>query len=422
MTVRDLVRSRAWLAALAGGAVIAAAAAQTPVVPPPPEAPVIPPQPGAASVIPPSPGAVPVMPPAPGPLPLVTPPQSAPAPDGKPAGAELPPLVLPVSADEPAKREVAPAPRPVAAAPVAVPVLVEPPMAPVVVLTPPAPPAMVIKEVAKPIPPEPVKPVEQAKPADPPKVTGPSTTDRPVRVLDAAPLGADTGIRSAGKTVDHVAAFEAALLDARTALARARDYSCHFVKQERVHGKLLSEQTAELHARANPYSVAVKVIAPASSAGAEAAYVAGKNAGKVRMKPAGAYGIQAWVSLDPADPRIASESRHSVAEVGIAAVIDRLEKIVAIEHRLRNPLGVLSSDYTFAGRPVTRYEVVAGRPHALRYAHTVVVYVDKETRLPVRFEAYDQPAGVRPAGELLECYSFVNVKLNSGVGAEVFEK
>jgi hypothetical protein len=409
MTVRDLVRSRAWLAALAGGAVIAAAAAQTPVVPPPP----------AGAVVPPPPGAVPVVPPAPGPLPVVSP-KPAPVPDGKPVGAELPPLVLPVSADEPAKREMAPAPRPVAA-PVAVPVLVEPPMAPVVVLTPPAPPT-VIKEVAKPIPPEPAKQADVAKPADPPRVTGPSTTDRPVRVLEAAPIGAETGIRPAGKAVNHVAAFEAALLDARTALARARDYTCHFVKQERVHGKLLPEQTAELHARANPYSVAVRVIAPAGAAGAEAVYVAGKNAGKVRMKPAGAYGIQAWVSLDPADPRIASESRHSVAEVGIAAVIDRLEKIVAIEHRLRNPLGVLSSDYTFAGRPVTRYEVVAGRPHALRYAHTVVVYVDKETRLPVRFEAYDQPAGVRPAGELLECYSFVNVKLNSGVEAEVFEK
>src|SRR5947208_1417954 len=47
MTVRDLVRSRVWLAALAGGAVVAAAAAQ---FPDPPAAPVAPPLPAAPAV------------------------------------------------------------------------------------------------------------------------------------------------------------------------------------------------------------------------------------------------------------------------------------------------------------------------------------------------------------------------------------
>jgi hypothetical protein len=306
------------------------------------------------------------------------------------------------------------------------------PLTPVVPAEPATPPAVtktVIREVAKPIPPEPAK-LTAAGPAaivptDAPKVTGPNTTTRPAQFQDAATIAttpADPGARMTTVPADPGVAFEAMLLDARAAFARVHDYTCHFIRQERVHGRLLPEQAAEMYARSTPHSVALKTIAPAGAAGAEAVYVAGKNAGRIRMKPAGAYGAQAWVSVDPTDPRIASEARHSTADIGIGAVIDRVARMVSVERRLRNPLEILSADYTYAGRPVTRFEVVAGRPHALRYAHRVVVYVDKETKLPIRVEAYDQPTLDRPAGDLLESHSFVNVKLNVGVGSAVFDR
>jgi hypothetical protein len=297
-------------------------------------------------------------------------------------------------------------------------------MAPTVPVLPP-----VIQEVARPIPPEPILPAPQeptklatpsATPAEPPTVTGPSTTaTRPTRFEDPAVV---IDIRPGTPTADATTAFEGALLDARTAFARVRDYTCHFIRQERVRGKLFPEQTAELYARTTPPSIALRVIAPAGAAGAEAVYVAGQHAGKVRMKPPGGHGLAAWVSLDPTDPRITSEARHSVASVGIAAVIERLERIVSVEKRLRNPITVVASEYEFAGRPVQRFEVIADRPHALRYAHRVVVYVDRELKLPVRFEAYNQPTPGQPTGELLECHSFVNINLNPGVSNAMFDK
>ena len=435
-----------------------------PVAEPPPVIPAISLPPPASAV--PSDAVVPAIPLPTTPAPAAPVARAAAAvviPAGPPAGVAIPPLALPAYSEaktsdapkpEPKKLELAPNPAPaVPAAPVvpAVPAVTATPPAgntdpavPVVTLTPAAPavpaipvapadptapPRTIIREAAKQIPPETVKPVSPGKgatpPADPPVVTGPSTSARPTRYQTTAShetTPAAPGVRVGVPAADAGAAFEGMLLDARAAYARVKDYACHFLRQERVAGRLMPEQAAEMYVRANPHSVALKVIAPAGAAGAEAVYVTGRNAGKVRMKPAGAYGATAWVAVDPTDPRIASEARHSAADVGIGVVIERLGRIVSVERRLRNPLEVLSADYTYAGRAATRFEVVAGRPHALRYAHRVVVYVDKETKLPIRFEAYDQPTPDHPTGELLESHSFVNVKLNVGVGNAVFDK
>ena len=70
---------------------------------------------------------------------------------------------------------------------------------------------------------------------------------------------------------------------------------------------------------------------------------------------------------------------------------------------------------------MTRYEIFTRRPHAHRYAYKMLVFVDKETKLPVRFEAYDQPKSGSTISELLEAYSYTNVKLNVGLGEATFE-
>jgi hypothetical protein len=50
------------------------------------------------------------------------------------------------------------------------------------------------------------------------------------------------------------------------------------------------------------------------------------------------------------------------------------------------------------------------------------VYVDKDLRLPVRVEVYDWPArNGDPRGELLECYSYINLRFNVGLTDAAFE-
>ena len=50
------------------------------------------------------------------------------------------------------------------------------------------------------------------------------------------------------------------------------------------------------------------------------------------------------------------------------------------------------------------------------------MYFDKELKLPVRVEVYDWPTpNGNPKGELLECYSYINLKFNLGLTDAAFE-
>ncbi len=398
MTVRHLFR-RTWLAAILTGAAVAAAYAQEPLP--------LPPLPGATPVAPPA-ESLPPLTPATGTTPVVPPPAAAPA--------TLPPLTPEV--------------------PKSVPV-VPPPVAPSLPVTPAAPP------MVEPMPP--MAPMPTAAPALPPmnlpgdvKTTGavakiatppanpmapalPPTFETPTASKPAT--AASSTVKVGKPAIDGLAAYGMMLAEAKIAYGKINDYSGHVIHQDRVRGKLTPDQTAEIRAKAKPASVALKYVAPNSLMGQELVYVSGRNNGKLRMKPAGTFGPSGFLTVELADSRATAHTRHAATEFGIGPMIDLLEKNLTIETRLRNAVQVSVSEYTYANRPVMRFEVFTDRAHALRFAYRTVVFVDKETKLPIRMEAYDQPAiGGSPSGELLECYSYVNLKFNQGLGEAVFDK
>jgi hypothetical protein len=226
-------------------------------------------------------------------------------------------------------------------------------------------------------------------------------------------IGATPGV------LDNTAKFDAMVTDAKSAYAKISDYSCHFIKQERVRGKMTAEVIHELHARTTPFAAYLKTVQPKEAAGFEMIYVSGKFAmNQVRVKPAGGT-----FSTVAADDSRANSGRHPADQVGLASVIATIEKQIATERKLGHPVTVSIRDFTYAGKSVIRYELLCDKPHAHRYSHRAVVYIDRETKLPVRFEAYDEPrSGGSPEGDLLETYSFVNLRTNVGHPAAIFER
>jgi hypothetical protein len=209
--------------------------------------------------------------------------------------------------------------------------------------------------------------------------------------------------------------------DARLSYQRVRDYSCTFVKQERIRGVLQPEQVAQMRVRAEPFSVHLKFVGPGSVAGQEVCYVAGRNGGKMRGKAAGLMGAVGFITLDLKDPRAVAQNRHTLDESGIGNLIERIAQGQEAERRAgRAQLRV--AEYTFNRRPCVRLEAVSP-PSADGpvYAYRCVTYFDKETKLPVRFECYDAPKpGGDPGGELAECYSYIDLHFNLGLGDAAF--
>ena len=97
--------------------------------------------------------------------------------------------------------------------------------------------------------------------------------------------------------------FPKMIADAKEAHAKIRDYVGHFVRQERVDGVLLPEETGEIRVRCNPFSVDLKVLAPKAAAGWETVYVAGKRDEKIRFKPAGIAGLSGFTTMKMDAPK-----------------------------------------------------------------------------------------------------------------------
>ena len=213
------------------------------------------------------------------------------------------------------------------------------------------------------------------------------------------------------------------IADAQASFSRVRDYAGLFYRQERVNGQLQAEQTIQMRVRQQPFSVHMKWLGPQKAVGQEAIFVAGKHNNQVKAKAAGALlGALGFLSLDPNDPKIMATNRHPITEAGIGNLIDRIVQGHDAEKRQPADQSVVSfADYTFLNRPVTRMESTHHVNNGQFYCHRTVVFIDKETRLPVRFEAYDWPRPTGPQnGELLECYSFVDVKFNVGLNDAAF--
>jgi hypothetical protein len=240
-----------------------------------------------------------------------------------------------------------------------------------------------------------------------------------------APYGAAPAAPQSAAPAPNAAAASAMdqplqlVAQARQAFQGVRDYSCLLIKQERVRGSLLPENLIELQMRNQPFSVSMRWLAPNDDAGQEVCYVEGRNNNMMRVRGNGIKRIAGFNSISPRDPRVFEHSSHVITETGIGNVINKLGRAWEAE-RSANKTQVRNAEYEYNKRRCIRVEAVrtdrATCPH-----YRTVVYFDKENHLPIRVELYDWPrSGGNPTGDLMECYSYANLRLNPGLPDAVF--
>ena len=147
--------------------------------------------------------------------------------------------------------------------------------------------------------------------------------------------------------------------------------------------------------RASPVGVYVKFARPDAIAGMEVAYSAAKKDGKVRYRAAGAAGRKGFQKFDVDDAKFLADHRHPVTQWGMGPIVELIATATAREKTLNNPVEVFTADYQFANRNVTKYEIFTKRQHAFRYAAKMVVFIDKETKLPGAIRSLRRAQGRR---------------------------
>lgn len=208
---------------------------------------------------------------------------------------------------------------------------------------------------------------------------------------------------------------------AQKAFRGVRDYACDFIKRERIRGELQPHQFMRMKVRTEPFSVHLKWELPKAMAGQEACYVEGKNNGMMRVRPnRGLVSLVGWVSLAPDDLRAMKDSRHTIKEAGLGNLLERFGRGWEEERRL-NRTEVKVAMYEYAGRRCRRVETKHPAGSGQFKFYRSVLYFDTEHGLPVRVENYDWPKqDGDTAGELLEVYSYIELRTNVGLTDAAF--
>ena len=161
---------------------------------------------------------------------------------------------------------------------------------------------------------------------------------------------------------------------------------------------------------------------PKELCGEETNFNSDKSSHKVKFKQADVAQQFYWdVNLD--DPKVLTHTRHPITEVGIDAMLDRVEAIVQNEQMLNHSVGIYVSDSMYDGAACQRYEIITPAAHPGRYAYRILLFINKATKLPVRYESYSKPdVATTEADSLLETQSLVNLKTNVRLGNGTFQR
>jgi len=201
-----------------------------------------------------------------------------------------------------------------------------------------------------------------------------------------------------------------------------KDYTCTFVKQERVKGKLLDKETILFKHRVKPHSVYMKWIKDPHE-GRESLYVQGKNDNEIKVHEGGLLGA-VNVNLDPRGSMVMKENRHTVFDAGIGNVIKLIrndfEKAKADGDGKFEDLGMVVKEganlrcfrATFpVDKAKTGYDPVKGT----YYSSNIVICIDGRTTLPAAIEHRDAK------GQLEEFYLYKDCRLNPGLTDKDFD-
>jgi hypothetical protein len=199
-----------------------------------------------------------------------------------------------------------------------------------------------------------------------------------------------------------------------------RDYTCTFSKRERIKGQLTPLHVLEMKVRTQPRSIYIRFRKPAS--GREAIYIAGQNDGKVLAHDVGLNKLLAGtLRLDPTGSRAMEENRHPITEAGIGPMLRTLKSRWSSELDPSESVVVIRDDQKVGGRCCKMVETTHPCQQSDYMFYRVRLFIDHQLGLPIHFEAYDWPSSPQAPAQLMEEYTYDDVKLNVGLSDRDFD-
>jgi hypothetical protein len=206
----------------------------------------------------------------------------------------------------------------------------------------------------------------------------------------------------------------------RVRYAQVRDYTCTFLKRERVDGELSDHHVMQMKMRTQPVSIYFKFQQP--NPGREAIFVAGRHGNRVLAHDVGIGKVIAGtLQLDPRGSRAMEGQRHPITEAGIGHMIETVSMHWEKEMHADDTDVQIHPHARVGPRPTTMIESTHPVKSPKFLFYKVKVYIDHELGVPIRFEAYDWPHRPGETPELMEEYTYMNLRLNVGLNERDFD-
>jgi hypothetical protein len=247
----------------------------------------------------------------------------------------------------------------------------------------------------------------------------PGRNSRKVNAAEpAAATDAPQSTPDSGEKVHPLAPALKIARESREALNGVRDYTALFFKEELV-GRRMVRQAMELKLREKPFSVYLRFQDP--HRGREVIYVDGQNRGNLLVHEEGVKGLVGTVQLLPTSPQAMDENRYPVTRLGLTNLLNTIIE----QWEAESKFGESDVQY-FPEAKVgqTACQVIeASHPQPRRQFkfHKTRLYLDKQTKLPIRVEQFSWPARAGDQAPLVEMYMYSNLKTNASLSERDFD-
>jgi hypothetical protein len=203
--------------------------------------------------------------------------------------------------------------------------------------------------------------------------------------------------------------------DGVVAIEKLDDYSATMVKRERINGKLMDYEQMFVKVRHRPFSVYMYFLVPAETKGQEVIYVEGRNNGNMWAHTVGLRDkLVGTLSLPPTGMIAMQNQRYPLTEAGVLNLVRRLVEIADYDMQFGECEVKFIKNAKINNRSCTCIQVVHPEPRREFLFHMARIFVDDELNIPIRYEAHDWPSEAGGAPELIEEYTYLNLKVNNG--------
>ena len=154
---------------------------------------------------------------------------------------------------------------------------------------------------------------------------------------------------------------------------------------------------------------------PAKLRGQEVLYVKGQNNGNMWAHGTGVQQkMFGTLSLKPTGMIAMRGQRYPITELGIGNLLNRLLEVGQEDAKYGECEVNFIEGAKVNGRLCTCIQVIHPVPRKNFLFHQAMIFVDGELNLPIRYAAYDWPRQSDGRPELIEEYTYTNLKLNNG--------